>query len=53
MSGFGRFNFAVKIDFERKCGSIEHCKTVLATGQMALDFASHLRREAAFQIFAE
>ena len=53
MSGFGRFNFTVEIDFEGKFGGIKHCKAVFAAAQMALDVAGHLRREAAFQIFAD
>jgi hypothetical protein len=52
ISYVGRFNSAVKIDFESKCGGIEHGEAVFTRGQMALYFAGHLRREATFQVFA-
>jgi hypothetical protein len=49
----GGFHFAVKIDFEGESCSIKYRTTILAVTQVALDFASNLGRQPAFQVFAD
>jgi hypothetical protein len=51
VSGNG-FNFPVKIDFQSERCGIEDRSAVMAIAQVALDFASHLGGQPAFQVFA-
>jgi hypothetical protein len=50
--GYLRFDFAIKIDFQRKRSGIENGAAVGALPQMALNLTRYLRCQPPFQILA-